>query len=143
MHRLAWLMSSLCLASCLGATDHALFDDDNAGGPGAANAAGATSSGAQAGTDSGSSSGSAGSGASAGSVNAAGGSSGSGGSSGQPIAGAQSNGGNKGRDHDHILEVHRFSPDTYSAIAAPWVPVGPFEIKDAAIGLGVLRAGWC
>jgi hypothetical protein len=87
-------MSLLCLASCLGAEDRALFDDDGGSkAHGAASAAGATSSGAQSGTDSGASAGSAGSGASAGSVGASGGSSGSGGSSAEPIAGAQSSGG--------------------------------------------------
>src|SRR5262245_6279002 len=31
-------------------------------------------------------------------------------------AGAESHGGDKRRDHDDILELHWFSPDTYSAI---------------------------
>jgi hypothetical protein len=94
MDRSAWLLTLLCLCSCLGAKDHALFDDGpNGMASGAASATGATSSGAQSGTVSGSSSGSAGSGASAGSVGASGGSSGSGGSSTEPIAGTQSSGG--------------------------------------------------
>ena len=143
MRHPACLVTLLCLASCLGTKDHALFDN-NAGEASAAGAstAGATSSGARAGTDSGSGAqSSAGSGASAGSQSESGGSSGAGGSSTEQTAGTPSSTGGTSSDIPVITDCAMVEGAVTSELNAHCYRVNETELSFAEARDACQKAG--